>query len=189
MPAQQLQDDVLGLHPVRQPPGELDLDHPRAAELVAVPGHRHRDVEPARAQRDHADRPGHRGVRVRADQQRARPGEPLEVDVVGDAVARRGVAHAVAAAERAQVVVLGHVALVDLQHVVIDVQHGELHGDPVDVEGLELHGAHRPGGVLDEDLVDATRSAPGSSAPARRCAASSLRVRFSGIPLSLPYRF
>ncbi len=49
---------------------------------------------------------------------------------------------------------LGHVALVDLQHVVIDVEYGERHRDPVDPERLELHGAHGAGGVLDEDLVD-----------------------------------
>ena len=50
--------------------------------------------------------------------------------------------------------VLGHVAFVDLQHVVIDVEDGERHRDPVDPERLELHGAHGAGGVLDEDLVD-----------------------------------
>jgi hypothetical protein len=51
-------------------------------------------------------------------------------------------------------VVLGHVAFVDLQHVVIDVKDGERHRDPIDPERLELHGAHGAGGVLDEDLVD-----------------------------------
>ena len=93
-------------------------------------------------------------MRVGAHEQLAGPGEALQVHVVGDAVSGRRVAHAVAAAERAQVLVLGHVALVDLQHVVVDVEYGERYRGPVDVERLELHGAHRAGGVLDEDLVD-----------------------------------
>jgi hypothetical protein len=55
-----------------------------------------------------------------------------------------------------------HVLVVDLQHVVVDVHHGERHPDPeitdlVRAEHLELHRAHRPGGVLDQDLVDRDR--------------------------------
>ena len=62
-----------------------------------------------------------------------------------------------------------HVALVDLQHVVVDVQHRERHRDPVDAERLELQAQHRAGRVLDQDLVDGQVDLlPGREAAARQ---------------------
>ena len=51
---------------------QLDAHDRRAGEREAVARHRHRDVEPARADREHPDRPGHRRVRVGADEHLAR---------------------------------------------------------------------------------------------------------------------
>ena len=48
-----------------------------------------------------------------------------------------------------------HVALVDLEHVVVDVDDRERHGRALGAELLELQRGHRAGGVLDQDLVDA----------------------------------
>ena len=90
-PPQQLEDHVLGLHPVRQPAAQLDADDQRRGELERVAGHRDRDLQPAAADREHAGRARRRRVRVRADEQLPGRGEALEVHVVADAVAGLGV--------------------------------------------------------------------------------------------------
>ncbi|HEX2025092.1 MAG TPA: hypothetical protein VHH92_01720 [Actinomycetota bacterium] len=47
------------------------------------------------------------------------------------------------------------VLVVELDHVVVDVLDHQRDLDPVLLELLELHPGHGPGGVLEEDLVDA----------------------------------
>ena len=125
-----------------------------AAVTKRMPRHRDRHLEPAGADRERADRAGRGRVRVRAEKQRARSREPLEVHVVRDPVAGARVLQPVARGELAQVAVRLHVPRVELEHVVVDVHHGERDGAAVDAERLELHRAHRPGHVLDQDLVD-----------------------------------
>ena len=93
-------------------------------------------------------------MRVGTDQELAGLGEPLEVDVVRDAIAGAGVEDAVASTERLQVAVLVHVLVVDLQDVVVDVHHRQRDGDPICSKRFELEGGHGAGGVLDQDLVD-----------------------------------
>ena len=51
-------------------------------------------------------------------------------------------------------VVLG-ILVVELDHVVVDVLHHQRDLHAVHFELFELHPRHRPGGVLEEDLVDA----------------------------------
>ena len=46
---------------------------------------------------------------------------------------------------------------VDLEDVVVDVDHGRLDLDAIDPEQLELHAGHRPGRVLRQGLVDPKR--------------------------------
>lgn len=65
---QELEDDVLGLHPVGQFAAQLDLDDLRALQREAVAGHRHGHVEPPGPHGEHPDGAGHGGVRIRADQ-------------------------------------------------------------------------------------------------------------------------
>jgi hypothetical protein len=79
---EQLEHDVLGLHPVREPATQLDGDDGRAREPQSVSGQRYRDVEAARAHRQHPRRPRRRRVRVRSDQQLPRPRETLQVHAV-----------------------------------------------------------------------------------------------------------
>jgi hypothetical protein len=57
-------------------------------------------------------------------------------------------------AGRAQEQVIGHVPLVGLQQVVIDVLDRSLGPDPVQAERLQFEHHHRPGGVLGQRLVD-----------------------------------
>ena len=68
-------------------PSRLDAHDLRAAVDERVAGHRDRDLEPARADREDAE-PARRGrVRVGAEEQRAGPREALQVHVVRDPVA------------------------------------------------------------------------------------------------------
>ena len=83
--------------------------------------------------------------------------EPLAVDVVADSVARPREPEPVARGHRLQEPVVVRVLEVDLEDVVVDVDDGRLDLDAVDLEQLELHAGHRPGGVLRERLVDAQR--------------------------------
>ena len=68
-------------------PSRCTSDDLRAGDLVGVAGHRHRHVEAAGADRDHAQRAARGGVRVGAHEDAARPREALDVHVVADAVA------------------------------------------------------------------------------------------------------
>jgi hypothetical protein len=71
--------------------------------------------------------------------------------------------------ERLQVAVVVHVARVEPEDVVIDVQHRERDGDPLGLDLLELQRRHRPRRVLDQDLVDGQVDLlPGHEAPARQ---------------------
>ena len=98
--------------------------------------------------------PGHRRVAVGADAAPARPGEALEVEVVRDAVPGPRVERAVPRRAAAQVGVVLRVLVVELEDVVVDVRDGR-HRDAVEAEPLELEAGHRPGRVLEQDLVDA----------------------------------
>ena len=56
-PPQQLEHDVLRLHPGLQPAAQLDARDPRALEHVRPARHRHRHLGRARADREHPERP------------------------------------------------------------------------------------------------------------------------------------
>ena len=86
--AEQLQDHVLRLDPrTRELVLEEDADDLRAGQLEWMARHADRDVEPARADRDHRARARLGRVGVGADQRLPRLREPLAVEVVADAVA------------------------------------------------------------------------------------------------------
>ena len=99
--AEHLEDDVLGAHPVGQLPHQADTPDLRHHEVERLARHRHRDLEPARADREHAERAGRAGVAVGAEQRLAGDAEALHVDRVADAVARLAVPEAEAPARAA----------------------------------------------------------------------------------------
>ena len=152
--AQHLQDHVLGAHPVGQLAGQPDAPDRGHPDVVGLPGHRQRDLEPAGPDREHAERAGRAGVRVRAQQRLARRAEALHVHRVRDAVAGLGEPQPPLARRRSQEQVVVGVAEVRLQQVVVDVLRRDLRADLRDAELLELEHHHRPGGVLRERLVD-----------------------------------
>ncbi|GAC1618746.1 MAG: hypothetical protein NVS4B5_10090 [Vulcanimicrobiaceae bacterium] len=92
-------------------------------------------------------------MRIRTGKDGARHAEAFLVQVVRDAVPRRRMREAVARAERLQVAVVVHVALVDLQDVMIDVHDGERNADAIDPELLELQRAHDARRVFDQRLI------------------------------------
>ena len=154
--AQQLEDDVLGLHPrPSQRVLQVHLDHSRAGDLEGVAGHRHRHVQAAGADRDHPQRARRGRVRVGPHHDLTWLGEALQRHVVRDPVARARVVDPVLARDRLQHAVVVGVLEVQLDHVVVDVLHRPVHPNPRDAELLELHAGHRAGGVLEQGLVDA----------------------------------
>src|SRR5680860_677561 len=123
MPAQQLQDHVLGTDPGPQLPGQVntpDLRHLQVDRLTRDrPGH----LDPAQSDREHAERPGGRGVAVRADHRLAGYAEPLHVRRMRDTVSCLGEPQPEPLARRAQELVVIRVVAVCLQQVVVDVLH------------------------------------------------------------------
>src|SRR6266536_1481170 len=142
VPAQQPQDEVLGRDPRRQRALQPHADHGRHRGLERMARRGEGDLEPARADRQRPARPRGRGVRVRPEQGRAGAGEALGVDLVADAVAGPRELHAVARRAGLQEQVVGGVAGVELEHVVVDVDHGEVGPHALDAQGLELHAGH-----------------------------------------------
>src|SRR4030095_6124692 len=65
-----------------------------------------------------------------------------------DAVAGPGVVEAVAGGAALEEQVVVGVAVVELEHVVVDVLQSQVDPDPVQPQGLELPAWHRSGGVL-----------------------------------------
>ena len=153
---QQLEDDVLRLDPrPRELVLEVDADDLRTRELERVPGHADGHVQPAGPDRDHGARARLRRVAVRADQGLPGHREALAVDVMADAVPGAREPGAVLRRHRLQEPMVVGILEVDLEDVVVDVDDRCLHLDALDLEELELHHRHRPGGVLGECLVDA----------------------------------
>ncbi len=129
--AEQLEDDVLGLHPgPAQLSLEVNLDHLGAGDLVRVAAEHHGDVEAAGADGDHAHAARLHGVGVGAEHRLARLAEALHVDVVADPVARPREVQPVLARQRLEHAVVVGVLVVELDDVVVDVLHRPLHLDP-----------------------------------------------------------
>ena len=148
---------------------QVHADHDRGRGLERVAGHGQGDLEPAGADGDRPAGARGRGVRVGPEQGRAGAGEPLGVDLVADAVAGPRVVEAVAGGAALEEQVVVGVAVVEAEHVVVDVLDGQVDPDPVQPQGLELHAGHRPGGVLEQRLVDPQGDLlPASSRPETR---------------------
>src|SRR5207248_3852495 len=129
-------------------------DHSATPDPVGVAGPRTRSVATARADRDHPQRAAGRGVRVGAHQHAARLRVPLDVHVVADAVAGARVIDPVLARHRLEHPVVVGVLEVELGDVVVHVLDRAVDAHPRHVELLELHASHRPGGVLEQRLID-----------------------------------
>ena len=153
--SQQLEDDVLGVHPGTELSGEPDADDLGHGEVIGPAAHGHRHVEPARPDGEHARGAAERGVAVRAEDELPRPAEGLEVHLVADAVAGLGEPRPVARGGRLHVPVVVGVARVRLVDVVVDVAHHPRGLDPREAHGLELQPRHVAVGVREQALVNA----------------------------------
>jgi hypothetical protein len=87
-------------------------------------------------------------VGIRPDECRAGPREPLDVQVVADAVTGTGVVDAVFCCEGLQEAVVVGVLEVQLNDVVVHVLEGQGYPDSVHPHPLELQTSHRAGRVL-----------------------------------------
>jgi hypothetical protein len=121
-------------------------------EVAAAHGHGH--VQAAGADGDLADAAARGGVAVAAQERGAGHAEPLQVDLVADAVAGPGEDQAEPLGRGLEVAMVVGVLEAHLHGVVVHVGHGEVRADPVQAHGLELEVGHGAGGVLGEGLVD-----------------------------------
>ena len=84
-------------------------------------------------------------MRISPDERCSWPGEPLDVQVVADAVTRAGVVDAVPGCEGLQEAVVVGVLEVQLDDVVVNILDGEIHLGAVNAHPLELQAGHRAG--------------------------------------------
>ena len=154
VPAQHLEDHVLGADPVGQAAGEAHAPDLRHAQVQRLAGHGERHLDAAGAEGQHAERARGRRVAVRADQRLARLAEALHVDRMADAVAGAAVPDAEAPAGAAQEQMLVRVHVIVLDEVVVDVLRRQLDLDPLDAHGLEFEHDQRAQHVLQQGLID-----------------------------------
>ena len=87
MAAEHFENDILGAHPVGEPADKLDAPDEGHVEPERLAGHGERDFDAARADRQHADRTGRRGVTVRAEQSLSGFAETFLMDRMADSIA------------------------------------------------------------------------------------------------------
>jgi hypothetical protein len=85
-PPEQLEHDVLRLHPRLQSATELDPDDARPLDDIWPARHHDRYLRRARSDREHPEPTRHRRVGVGPDEDAPRSSEPLEVQVMRDPV-------------------------------------------------------------------------------------------------------
>ena len=115
--------------------------------------HGERHVQPPRADGQHAEPCGRRGVRVGSQKGGPRHAEALQVHLVRDPVARLGEMDPESLRRAGQKGVVVGVLVVGLQQVVVHVLSRQVDLDPVDAGGHELQHRHGAGGVLQECLI------------------------------------
>ena len=138
-------------------PRQLDAHDLRHDDVERLAGHRHRHVEAAGADGQHARAAARRRVAVGAEERLAGGAEALQVHLVADAVARPREVDAVLGRDALQEAMVVGVLEARLEHVVVDVADRELRAHARDAHRLELEVGHRAGGVLRQRLVDAER--------------------------------
>ena len=152
--AQHLEHDVLGADPVRQISHQAYTPDRRHAQVERLAGHGDGDVEPAGADRQHAERAGRAGVAVGTEQRRAGLAEPLHVNGVAHSVARPAVPDTETLTGTLQKDVIVRVSVIRLDQIVVHVLNRKLRLDPVKVESFQREHDERARCVLGQRLVD-----------------------------------
>ena len=152
--AQDLKNDVLCRYPGAKLADKLDLHDLRIGDVVRAAAHRDRNVETARAHRQHAETAAGRRVAVRADQRLARHAEALEVHLVADAVAGAAEVDAVLFGDRTDEAVIVRIFKPVLQGIVVDVGDRTLGAHARNADGFKFDVCHCAGRVLRQRLVD-----------------------------------
>ena len=152
--AQNFQDNVLRGDPRRQLAGQGHTDHLRHRNVVRAAAHRDRNIQTARAERQHTDAAAGRGMAVRADEGLARCAEALEVYLMTDAVAGLGIVDAVLLCDGTDIFVVIRVFEAGLQGIMVNVRDRTLGLDLIDAHRLKLEISHRTGRILRQRLVD-----------------------------------
>jgi hypothetical protein len=155
-----LEYHVLGADPVGKLPIQPDPQDPGARQVIGITRHGQGHIQSSRADAQHGDPRGARGVTVGT--QKGLPGdaEPLHVHLVRNAVARGTEVQPVAGAGRLEVAVIVGVLIVGLKDVVVHVLDGQLRAHPMDPQGLQLQHGHGPGRILEQDVIDADGDLP-----------------------------
>ena len=123
-------------------------------DIVSAAAHGHGHVHAAGAHGQHTDAAAGGGVGVGADEGLAGLAEPLQMELVADAVAGAGEPDAVLCRHGLEVLVVVGVHEAALQCVVIHIGDGEFGFHLGDAHGLEFQIGHGAGGILGQGLVD-----------------------------------
>ena len=135
--AQHFEDHVLGADPIRRRAGQLHSEHRRHCRRIGIARHREGDIEPAGADRQHAQRAGGGRVTVGPKQRFAGTPEAFHVNDVTDAVAWPRIPYPISSTGAFEEEVVLGVQIVDLQQVVIDVLNADFCFDTLQSHRLE----------------------------------------------------
>ena len=166
-PAQEFENDVFRGAPGRERSGQQHPDDPGHSDDERMSAHGHRDVESARADREHSEPAARRRVAVGAEERLSGNRKTLQMHEVADAVPGTREIRAELRGRRREKGMVVRVLVSRLERVVIHVAHGAFRPDPRNAHRLELQEGHCPGRVLGQRLIDAQRY---------------LRARFAGRP-------
>lgn len=137
MTPEHFKDDVLGADPLRERSAQFYPEDRGRRGRIRFAGHRKRDIEPARANRQHAERASSGRMAVGSQQRRAGAPEALHVHDMADAVARPGVPNAEPPTGAFEKEVVLRIKIVDLQQIVIDILHARLGLHSIGLQSLE----------------------------------------------------
>ena len=151
---EKFQRDILGGDIGTELAGQVDLEHLGHIDVVSTAAHGHGHIHAAGAEGQHTQTAAGGGVAVGADEGLAGLAEPLQVDLVADAVAGTGEVHAVLGGHGLQVTVVVGVFVTALEGVMVHIGYAQLGLDLGDAHGLKFQVGHGAGGVLGQSLVD-----------------------------------
>ena len=153
--AQQLENDILGSHPVGHAPREFDASHLGGCHVERTACHGHRHVHTTCAYGHHADAAAGRGMRITAQQDRAGLAKAFEVYLVADAIAGTRVIRAALGGHGLEVQVIIVVFRPKTGHIVVHIAHGQVCLDAPAPHGFVQQKRGGTCGVLGEGLVNA----------------------------------
>ena len=152
--AQQLQNHVLCGHTPGQFPGQVNIDHLGAVQVIRAAAHGHGHVQSARANGQHSQRAACGGMAIAAQQRPARLAHPFQLHLMTDTVAGLTQIDTVLFRHGGNILMVVGVFEARLQGIMVDIRHAAFRFHPIHAHSLQLQVGHGSRRVLRQGLID-----------------------------------